>query len=264
MVCPYFSSLISAFFSSNLRLCYLFLGGVEFKFEISDETGDWSLLQKSSGNKNGGHKRCVLCGLDFCSDNCHQFFSYAHIISQIPKSISHSVQLFTNPSAPNDKLKDMLGYKQIAGLFSSISPEERIQLMSTILKDSSLAIDNLHNVKGHLSKIIELERDNPGFNDGLFMSNLNEHLGRMSTAGTDMNGESHRKLAILFEKIILPCVVADRRESFRALYLNWLEIQFFMYDFGGLASGESHPSLLDKVKTRMHLITFIHLQQVIF
>lgn len=237
---------------------------MEFTFEYTTETGDWSLLQKTSGNKNGGHKRCVLCGLDFDLENCHQFFSYAHIISQIPKSISHSVQLFTNPCEPNDKLKDMLGYKQIAGLFSAVSPEERIQLMSNILKDSVLAIDNLHNVKGHLSKIIDLERDHPGFDDGLFLANLNEHLGRLSTAGTDMNGESHRKLAILFKKIILPCVAVERRASFYSLYHNWLEIQFFMYDFGGLAIGESDSTILDGVKIRLHLCTFIHLQQVSF
>jgi hypothetical protein len=241
---------------------FIILGDIEFKFEYTTETGDWSILQKTSGNKNGGNNRCVLCGLDFSSDNCHQFFSYAHIISQIPKSISHSVQMFTNCCAPNELLKEKLGYKNIAGLFSALAPEERVQLMLHIVKDSALAIDNLHNVKGHLSKIIDLERDRPDFNDGLFMKNLNEHLGRLSTAGTDMNGESHRQLAILFEKIILPCVAVDRKESFSSLYHNWLEIQFLMYDFGGLAVDEKDSSILDGVKTRMHLCTFIHLQQV--
>jgi hypothetical protein len=222
------------------------------------------MLQKTSGNKNGGNYRCILCGLDFSADNCHQFFSYAHVISQIPKSISHSVHLFTNSCPSNDSLKERLGYKSIAGLYSGISPEERKELMSTIVKDCAPSIDNLHNVKGHLSKMIDLERERPDFNDGLFLSNLNEHLGRLSTAGTDMNGESHRKLAILFEKIILPCVAEGRTIAFSSLYHNWLEIQFLMYDFGGLVVDEKDSSLLDGVKTRMHLCTFIHLQQVCF
>ncbi len=220
------------------------------------------MLQKTSGNKNGGHKRCVICGLDFDGDNCHQFFSYSHLISQIPKSLSLSAQLFSQSCDPNNKLKEMLGYKQIAALFSAISPQERKQLLSETMKDSKIAIDNLHNIKGHLSKIIELERQHPEFNDGLFLINLNDYLGRLSTAGTDMNGESHRKMAILFDKIILPCVAPDRREAFSSLYHNWLEIQFLMYDFGELATIDCDPSVINGVKLRMHLCTFVHLQQV--
>lgn len=221
------------------------------------------MLQKSSGNKNGGHKRCTICGLDFDSENCHQFFSYAHIISQIPKSISLSAHLFSQPAdEPNDKLKEMLGYKQIAGLLSKCTPQERIELLSGTVKDSKVAIDNLHNVKGHLSKIIELERQHPQFNDSLFLLNLNEHLGRLSTAGTDMNGEAHRKMAILFEVIMLPCVAAERREAFSSLYHNWLEIQYLMYDFGELATKDCDPDVINGVKLRMHLCTFLHLQQV--
>ena len=155
----------------------------------------------------------------------------------------------------------MLGYKQIASLFSAVTPQERLLLMTNIVKDSKIAIDNLHNVKGHLSKIIELEREHPQFDDGLFISNLSEYLGRLSTAKTDMNGESHRKLAILYDKIILPCVAPARRETFRALYENWLEIQFFMYDFGELAVSDDET--IGKIKTRMHVCTFIHLQQVV-
>lgn len=239
-----------------------FEGGSEFKFEFSSETGDWSLLQKSSGNKNGGHKRCPLCGLDFAPDNIHQCFSYTNIISQIPKSISLSVKLFSTPTESNDKMKEILGYKQIAALFSSVTPQERLILMKEVVKDSKVAIDNLHNIKGHLSKIVEMERDHPQFNDGLFITNLNEFLGRSSTAKTDMNGESHRKLAILFKEVLLPCVAPDRREAYRALYDNWLEIQFLMYDLGELALTD--PVAIGKVKDRMHACTFVHLQQVRF
>lgn len=233
----------SHFTISLIRIIYFciiivfinFLGGLTFKFEFFRETGDWSLLQKSSGNKNGGHKRCPLCGCDFDPANIHNCFSYSYLTTLIPKSISLSAQLFSNSNETSDKMKEMLGYKQIAALFSAVSPEERLVLLKEIVKNSVLAIDNLHNVKGHLSKIIELERETPQFNDGLFISNLNEHLGRSSTAKTEMNGESHRKLAILFKKVILPCVDPDRRKAFRALYKNWLEIQFFLYDFGELA-----------------------------
>lgn len=158
----------------------------------------------------------------------------------------------------------MLGYKEISSLFSAISPEERIQLMSGVIKDSKLAIDNLHNVKGHLSKIVELERQHPQFDDALFLANLNEHLGRLSTAGTDMNGESFRKLAILFEAILLQCVARDRREAFSSLYHNWSEIQFLMYDFGELSASNCDPTVINGVKLRMHICTFVHLQQVSF
>lgn len=158
----------------------------------------------------------------------------------------------------------MLGYKQIAALFSKCSQPERIELLSEIVKDSKLAIDNLHNVKGHLSKIIELERERPDFNDGLFLQNLNEHLGRLSTAGTDMNGESHRKMAILFESIMLPCVAADRKVAYSSLYHNWLEIQCLMYDFGELVLHDCDLAVIDGVKRRMHLCTFIHLFQVLY
>ncbi len=71
------------------------------------------------------------------------------------------------------------------------------------MKDTKRSIDNLHNVKGHLATIVELERQRDDFNDAMFLSNLNRVLGRLSTAGTDMNGKSFRKLGILFESILL-------------------------------------------------------------
>ncbi len=79
---------------------------MEFKFEFSIETGDWSLLQKSSGNKSGGHKRCPLCGLDFSPENSHECLSYANIIAQIPKSIALSAQLFSTSNESKDKEKE--------------------------------------------------------------------------------------------------------------------------------------------------------------
>jgi hypothetical protein len=116
-------------------------------------------------------------------------------------------------------------------------------------------------VKGHLSTIIELERERSDFDDALFLSNLNKFLGRLSTAKTDMNGQSFRKLAILFDLILLPSVADERKEAFSALYHNWAEIQYLMYDFGELATKD--PAVLDGIKVRMHLCTFLHLQQVI-
>lgn len=220
------------------------------------------MLQKSTGNKNGGHHRCVLCGLDFSDTNSPQFLCYSHIIAQIPKSIALSVNLFTQPNESNEKMIQNLGLKEMNGVFADVTPEQRVQLLSTIMKESKQAIDNLHNVKGHLSKIIELERDRKDFDDTLFLSNLNKILGRLSTAGTDMNGQSFRKLAILFESILLPSVANDRKEAFSALYHNWTEIQYLMYDFGELATSEK--SVLDGMKARMHLATFLHLQQVIY
>lgn len=220
------------------------------------------MLQKSSGNKNGGHKRCVLCGLDFNDANSHQFQCYSHLISQIPKTLAHSVSLFSLPSESNDYLKDKLGLKEIACVFSSISSEERKELLSTIMKDTKRSIDNLHNVKGHLATIVELERQRDDFNDAMFLSNLNRVLGRLSTAGTDMNGKSFRKLGILFESILLPSVAERRKAPFSSFFKNWLEIQFFMYDLGELALRNCDPSVLDGLKVRMHLCTFVHLQQV--
>jgi hypothetical protein len=218
------------------------------------------VLQKSSGNKNGGHKRCVLCGFDFDDLNSTQFLCFSHIISQIPKSIGLTTNLFSNAGETSDILKDKLGIKEISGVFSAISPEQRKELISTVMKDSKNVIDNLHNVKGHLSKIVELERERHDFDDVLFLKNLNHHLGRLSTAKTDMNGQSFRKLAILFESILLPCVAEERKQAFSAFYHNWVEIQYLMYDFGELATSDT--SILDGVKVRMHLCTFLHLQQV--
>ncbi len=80
-------------------------------------------------------------------------------------------------------MKQNMGLKEMNGVFADVTPEQRVQLMSTIMKDLKQAIDNLHNVKGHLSKIIELERDRKDFDDTLFLSNLNKILGRLSTAG---------------------------------------------------------------------------------
>lgn len=152
----------------------------------------------------------------------------------------------------------------MACFFSSVSPEERKELLSTIMKDTKRSIDNLHNVKGHLAAIVELERQRNDFNDALFLSNLNKVLGRLSTAGTDMNGKSFRKLAVLFESILLPSVAEGRRAAFSSFFKNWLEIQFFMYDLGELALRDSDPSILDGLKVRMHICTFVHLQQVFF
>lgn len=171
-----------------------------------------------------------------------------------------SVALFTNNNPVTEKLREDLGMKEINTLFSAVSAEERNFLLSTTMKDLKLVIDNLHNVKGHLSRIVELERERGDFNDALFLSNLNRILGRLSTAGTDMNGQSFRKLAILFEEILLPSVTEDRKEAFASLYHNWTEIQFLMYDYCELVS--SDKSILDGIKTRMHLCAFLHLQQV--
>lgn len=202
----------------------------------------------------------MLCGFDFDDANSPQFLSYSHIISQIPKSIALSFNLFSLSNETNDKLKEKLGLKEINGLFAAVSQSQRIELMSTVMKDSKHVIDNLHNVKGHLSKIIELERQRADFNDALFLTNLNRVLGRLSTAKTDMNGQSFRKLAILFESILLPSVAEERKEAFSSLYHNWAEIQFLMYDFGALATSDLF--VLEGIKVRMHLCTFLHLQQV--
>lgn len=236
------------------------IGGLQFNIQHALETGDWSLLQKSTGNKSGGHHRCILCGFDFSESNATQFLCYSHIIAQIPKSIALSVSLFSNNNPDKEKLKENLGLKEINSLFTAVSPEERNKLLSTVVKDLKQVIDNLHNVKGHLARIVELERERSDFNDTLFLSNLNRVLGRLSTAGTDMNGQSFRKLAILFEEILLPCVAASRKEVFASLYHVWTEIQFLMYDYCELATSDT--SILDGLKTRMHLCTFLHLQQV--
>lgn len=200
----------------------------------------------------------MICGLDFHPGNCHESQSFAHLIAQVPKSIELSVQLFSNPNEKNDKLKEQLGYKQIAALFSAVSPQERVALMSEIVKDSKIAIDNLHNVKGHLSKIVELERDQPSFDDGLFITNLHKQIGRLSTA--EMNGESFRICAILFREIIEPSVAVERREACVSLLDNWLEIQFFMYEMGELETED--PTIMAGIKTRVHGCCFVHLQQV--
>lgn len=157
-------------------------GGVSFTFRCSLDTGDWSVLQKAAGNNNGGHKRCVLCGFDFSDHNSEHFFSYAHIISQVPKSLALSAQLFSSSAElddtlKRDNLKELLGYKEIAAVLSKLSPAERKQLLGTVYKDCKNAIDNLHNVKGHLYKLIMLERENKGFNDPLFLQNLYKFLG---------------------------------------------------------------------------------------
>jgi len=234
-------------------------GGLQFKFQYALETGDWSLLQKSTGNKSGGHHRCILCGLDFAGSNSAQFLCYSHIISQVPKSIATSLSIFSSSNPDAATWKENLGLKEINSLFTAISAEERNTLLSTVMKDLKEVIDNLHTVKGHLARIVELERDRKDFNDTLFLSNLNLILGRLSTAGTDMNGQSFRKLAILFEEILLPAVARDRKEAFASLYHNWSEIQFLMYDYCELAT--SDKSILDGIKTRMHLCTFLHLHQ---
>jgi hypothetical protein len=237
------------------------LGGYKFQFEYSLETGDWSLLQKSTGNKSGGHHRCVLCGLNFSDSNAAQFLCYSHIIAQIPKSIELSVNLFTQPNdESNEQMKENLGLKNMSGLFANLAPEERALLLSK-MKHLKPGIDNLHNLKGHLSTLVDLERKHPQFDDPLFLTNLNKYLSRLSTAGTDMNGQSFRKLAILFNNVLLPSVADDRKNAFAALFRNWNEIQYLMYDFGQLAT--SDKSILDGMKTRMHLLTFLHLQQVI-
>jgi hypothetical protein len=203
--------------------------------------------------------RDVLCGLDFADTNCIHFLCYSHIISQMPKWITLSVALFTNNNPVSEKLREDLGLKEINSLFAAVSAEERNLLLSTVMQDLKQVIDNLHNVKGHLSRIVELERERKDFNDPLFLSNLNRVLGRLSTAGTDMNGQSFRKLAILFEEILLPSVAETRKKAFASLYHNWTEIQFLMYDFCELAT--SDKSILDGIKTRMHLCTFLHLHQ---
>lgn len=126
------------------QILYLFLGGLEFKFEFTQETGDWSVLQKSLGNKNGGYQRCVLCGLDFGPHNCHQILSYSHLISQIPKSISLSANLFSHKTLINENLKERLGFKEIAAVLSGLSSEQRKELLSTVMKDSKLMIGSIN------------------------------------------------------------------------------------------------------------------------
>jgi hypothetical protein len=184
---------------------------------------------------------------------------YAHIIAQIPKSIESSVNLFTQPDEAHEQTKVSLGLKDMSGLFAKLSPEDRAKLLSQT-KNLKHGIDNLHNTKGHLSSLIDLERNHKDFDDTLFLTLLNEHLGRLSTAGTDMTGQSWRKLAILFHNVLLPCVAKNRKEAFQALLHNWNEIQYLMYDFGELATSDN--SILAGMKTRMHLLTFLHLQQV--
>jgi hypothetical protein len=117
-----------------------------------------------------------------------------------------------------------------------------------------VALDSLHNTKGHLSTVIKRLQKDSSWNETVFKELLEKHVQRRLVA--DLDGQHYRLLFSQWREVILPAIEstdASRREKLETLFHHWCEIQWIMH-----LPPEAQTN--KGLRLRLHVLTFQHLQ----
>ena len=192
-------------------------GGKTFNFNFSVLTGDNSAVSKMIGNSCGGLLRCPHCTADFA--NSEDLWSYAHLKTCKLKTLS----------AVSDMIKDATsGVVRQCGIFSACATEEQRQELMRRIKNCKLAVDPLHNIKGHLKNIIACMRKWSCWDDAIFVKLLGDVIQRK--APSDLDGAHMRLLAELHKEVIMPALddcPPETRAKVERLFEGWSEVLAF-------------------------------------
>ena len=223
--------------------------GVKWSFTFRILLGDNSIQQKVLGNDGGnGDHRCHQCAANF--KNSKGMWSHAQTSSCGLKSLVSVLEHFLSGAS------EKTGLSAISGLFGkSLEDLKAIDLLDKEWKWVSnffMGLDPLHNLKGHLYKLIERMRSWTGWDDTLFLSSLSEIVGRRLLS--DLNGSKLRLLFTKWRESILPAATNCSSLITRMLMLmchNLEEIMWIFYLSPELCSR--------KLKLRLHVLCWLHL-----
>eukprot|EP01092_Planopodium_desertum_P017011 TRINITY_DN97_c0_g3_i1.p1 TRINITY_DN97_c0_g3~~TRINITY_DN97_c0_g3_i1.p1 ORF type:complete len:891 (+),score=-30.34 TRINITY_DN97_c0_g3_i1:376-2673(+) len=195
-----------------------------FHFRLRLTNGDHSQLWKVAGNKSGGFFRCNLCPADFHNHQLHDLFNFS-TYSRLPRKTMCG--LLFDPH--------LHGTKQIPPsilAFAEYLRHEKHWNDSQIreaLKDYRIGCDNLHNVKGHLLTILDLETNKFALSvKDAFKLGLYKKFS--VTSFHELSAKDLRILALSHHSLLLPYIADDkRREEVRQLFQTWCQIQHIIY-----------------------------------
>lgn len=136
------------------------------------------------GNSCGGALRCPHCNADFTQSS--QLWSYAHLKSCEAKTLVSLNDLLSNPSS---------GIIRQSGIFAACASEDEEQKLKEAIKHCRLAVDPLHNIKGHLSNIILSMRKWSCWNEAIFVKLLGDIIQRKAVS--DLDG-AHMRLVLSY------------------------------------------------------------------
>lgn len=135
------------------------------------------------GNSCGGALRCPHCNADFTQYS--QLWSYAHLKSCEAKTLVVVNDLLSNPSS---------GIIRQSGIFAACTSEDEQQKLKEAIKHCQLAVDPLHNIKGHLNNIILSMRKWSCWNEATFVKLLGDIIQRKAVS--DLDG-AHMRLMLI-------------------------------------------------------------------
>src|SRR5688572_29371725 len=134
------------------------------------------------GNSCGGTLRCPHCTADF--DNFQQLWSYAHLKTCRSKTLSSISNLLSVSSS---------GIVRESGIFSACENEEQRVKLLNLIKDVKLAVDPLHNLKGHMKNLLQSLKEWSCWNEAVFVKLLADNIQRKAVS--DLDGSHMRYVA---------------------------------------------------------------------
>jgi hypothetical protein len=243
------SDMVAAVRKQALELQPLTYQGVKYDFRFRVLSGDHAAQQKILGNSGGSaHSRCEQCTVKF--NDFEQLWRYDKLVSCSPKKLNNVVEQWLAGKAGESGLTNispLLG-KDLADL-KNLDPATQKWIRKFLV-----ALDSLHNTKGHLATIMKRLQKDPGWNDALFKDLLEQHVQRRNVA--DLDGQHYRLLFAEWKKVILPALEnmeSARLEKLKLLFHHWEEIQWVMH-LPPEARGNQG------LRLRLHVLTFQHLQ----
>jgi hypothetical protein len=196
--------------------------GVTYNFRFRVLSGDHAAQQKVMGNATGSAwSRCEQCNAKF--NEFDKLWRYDYLAACTHKTLNDVVQQWLSGKAGENGL-------------TNISP-----LLGTDLEDLKnlpqrdlkwikkfvLALDSLHNIKGHLATIVKRLQKESGWNEDEFKELLEKHVQRRNVA--DLDGQHYRLLFALWKQVILPTLQTTdpaRLDKLQTLFHHWEEIQW--------------------------------------
>lgn len=217
-----------------------------FKFKML--IGDNSLAQKALATPGGASDcRCHQCETNFSDPS---IWSYAQQKKCKQKSLLSILTDLLKSSA------EVLGLGDIPALLSdTLQKLKDIDLSKAQwewVKDFIMGLDALHNIKGHLAKIVQRMRTWSNWDDSLFLELIAAKIGRRYIS--DFNGSRFRLLFALWEEVLLPPMkncAQQIRDGMKVMLHWWAEIQWILY-LPPEARGDR------QIRLRYHVLTWLY------
>jgi hypothetical protein len=134
---------------------------IKFTFKPKIGKCDHSGAQKADGNNVGGHFRCSKCGASFEKTKTKLLFQYTHMLQTPRKGLNDVNKMMSE----HVSLKN-IGMCHGSALIQS-HPSESLDKIN--LDEYEVGPDNLHNGKGVAKQSLDVEREQKGWNELVFL-----------------------------------------------------------------------------------------------